>query len=289
MLVYPPKKSNNSGSSNGGGAGNIISSQDDPKVNTNPANKEVIWVNDSKGGVFVCVDNTTDKNIWRGTALEYKIAPTTTNVVDFFGDDSSVALYQLDDNANDTGGTHNGEEHNVSYIAGKFMDAVKFNGGSMGANTYNNGIHLDGTVTRDKTVFTLSCWVKGTGLILQSDYYGDANGWATGWAISTDKVDKAISASKIKTVKFSSADTKTFHHFCAVIDHTDKAKIYIDGALVASGDISGDVYYNGRYYADTGENIGSAYKNGFNGLIDQVRIFNRALTDAEITQLYQEQ
>ena len=268
---------------------NIVHSNDYPTITENlPIG--TFWVVDDKGELFICVDNTTDNNVWQGLAKSYKIAPTTVNVVDFFGDNSGVALYQLDGDANDTGGIHNGEEHRVTYPdIGVFSQSAKFKNGTMGLNTYNNGIHLDGTVARDKKVFTLSCWVKGKGIILQSDYYGDANGWATGWAIFTNKVDKTLSARKKKTVTYKRVPTDTFHHFCAVINHTDKAKIYIDGALVASGDISGDTYYNGRYYADTGENIGSAYNNGFKGLIDQVRVFNRALTTEEINQLYREQ
>ena len=42
-------------------------------------------------------------------------ASTTISTTDIFSDNSGVALYQLDGNANDTGGTHNGTASNIVY------------------------------------------------------------------------------------------------------------------------------------------------------------------------------
>lgn len=41
---------------------------------------------------------------------------TTKSTTDIFGDGSGVALYELDENANDTGGTYNGTATNVNYL-----------------------------------------------------------------------------------------------------------------------------------------------------------------------------
>lgn len=40
----------------------------DPAPTTNPASVGAVWKNTTTGEIFVCIDNTTDKNIWIGTS-----------------------------------------------------------------------------------------------------------------------------------------------------------------------------------------------------------------------------
>jgi hypothetical protein len=61
------------------------------------------------------------------------------------------------------------------------------------------------------------------------------------------------------------------------------AKLYIDGAQVASETFTAPPntnypLYIGRYYGGTGY--------GWNGVIDEVRLYNRALTSTEISNIY---
>ncbi len=205
-----------------------------------------------------------------------------SSYTDVFGD-TQVAFYPFNGNAYDLSGSHNGIWHGTEqYDTGKFGQGAKFYGSTMGLNSYNAGIHLDGTVTRDKIVFTFSGWIKGSGVIIQSDYYGDTNGYATGWAILTNQIFKALSNWSAKQVTFTEPDMSHFHHYVVVMDHNGNAIVYLDGNIVAEGDISGAVYYNGQYYANTGENIAASYSSGFTGIIDQVRIFNYALTPDQV-------
>lgn len=48
-------------------------------------------------------------------------ASSTKSTTDIFGDGSGVALYELDDSANDTGGTYNGTATNVNYLGMAFQ------------------------------------------------------------------------------------------------------------------------------------------------------------------------
>lgn len=41
-------------------------STNNPATNTNPSKTNAIWVNSSTGIVFVCIDNTTNNNVWYG-------------------------------------------------------------------------------------------------------------------------------------------------------------------------------------------------------------------------------
>ena len=75
---------------------------------------------------------------------------------------------------------------------------------------------------------------------------------------------------------------------------TSTIKMYLDGSLVGSNTIP-----SSSYYSASGTNIkitagsvyyppSSAYSHGINGVIDQLRIFNREVTSSEVTTLYEE-
>jgi hypothetical protein len=62
---------------------------------------------------------------------------------------------------------------------------------------------------------------------------------------------------------------------------------YINGVAVATGNASGSLYYGGSQLWFIGTSwSGSSYQNPFSGSIDDVRIYNRALSPAEVMALY---
>lgn len=75
-----------------------------------------------------------------------------------------------------------------------------------------------------------------------------------------------------------------WHHLAFTFDNT-AYKVYIDGNLKYSKELSS----NGIYYTSTSVAIGrdgTSSGNYFDGAIDDVRIFNRALSQNEIRQVY---
>ena len=218
-----------------------------------------------------------------------KVYNSSTNIDDIEYS-ALIAKYELNGNVLDTTGKHiatfNGTE---AYDIGKISTGAKFIGEQMGLNTYLGGIHLDGTVTRNKTLFSISCWIKGSGCIIQSDEYTSdqpsGNGYGSGWIIRTDLIGKAISRTTNKNFSWAEPTMDKFHHYYVSMDHNGLAKVYIDGAFVIEGDISGAVFYDGRHFANTGENIGGGYISYYSGIIDNIEIFNRELNITEIEKL----
>ena len=95
-------------------------------------------------------------------------ASTSKSVTDIFNDNSGVALYQLDGNANDTGG-----------VSGKFGSAAIFNGSSSGI-TSNLTAGLTGN-------FSISAWFVQNNISTDTTFrelisYMDNDG-STGWWI----------------------------------------------------------------------------------------------------------
>ncbi len=80
-----------------------------------------------------------------------------------------------------------------------------------------------------------------------------------------------------------------FHHLAGTYDGSF-VKIYVDGVLENSVSASGSIVYAGTLNLWLGANQQpSQFTRRFKGLIDEVQIYNRALSASEIQQLYQGQ
>ena len=81
----------------------------------------------------------------------------------------------------------------------------------------------------------------------------------------------------------SSLKDDTWHHIVVSADRSSKTKIYVDSDIVVNEDsYIGDIDNTGPTH------IGceSVDQNNFNGIIDEVQIYNEALSLAQIQQLY---
>lgn len=108
---------------------------------------------------------------------------------------------------------------------------------------------------------------------------------------STDLVEFTLSLDTIGdsiTAAYSSKYVNEWHHIAGVYEN-DVMRIYIDGVLVAGP--TNHVYSTPNITSATGNFLigryGPTFGQYFNGAIDDARVYNRALSQAEITQLYQ--
>jgi hypothetical protein len=206
-------------------------------------------------------------------------------VPEFFPKTGLVSYYKLDGNSNDSVGTNNGSDTSVSYVAGKIGNAASFNGSSsritIPSNSSLNFGNGDRTISMwiktsvgDKKLYsnrndTVRWWTLGVGPSGQLSFEA-ANGYPTGY------ID----------VKYGSGLTDNNWHNVVMVKSGGTVYFYIDNSLV------GSTAWN--YSADgsiTTNYIGTNYHDGgfygyFNGLIDEVGIWSRALTSDEITKLY---
>jgi hypothetical protein len=251
-----------------------------PSCDTNPSKQYALWLNSDTGEVFVCTDNTPGKNVWKGQ-LGTVIAFSEVTAFDVLGDGSAVALFQLDGDTNDTGGNYNGTwKGTEQYDVGKFGQAAKFDGSS-----YISFSPID---LANKS-FTLSCWIKVT-TVKDGNYF---LGSVLGSTVTSSNLYVGFRNTTTFSVAFYSNDvniplnendfTDDFHHFVVVYDSSTKeSKLYVDGKFVASG-----THPYGDYKGSL-DVIGAAGGYRFAGLVDQVRVFNRVLSDSEIQQLFNE-
>lgn len=205
----------------------------------------------------------------------------TDNIHNIFNDGSCVATYTLDGNANDLGGVYGANATNVTYEEGKFGQAAKFNGSS----SYISGFNFP-----NSTNLSISLWVKLDVIPSTSFLYGQAN---SGWSDATVGVSLALTSNGLRIYQNGPTgkdfnfnfSTGVWYNIVHRVEGT-LVSIYIDNTLIGTHNFSSNrLPFNSTNFA-FGKN--GAHVFYFSGSIDQIRIFNRVLTELEINTLYAE-
>ena len=233
--------------------------------------------------------------------------------------DGLVAHYEFEGNANDSSGNgNNGIEYgNISYSKGVIGQAVNFNGIASDGGYKNPDrikINNNASLKFDRYI-TISYWVeiKGNKVQTSANCSGEAitgiggvilgkSGDRNGMYIKVSDTSTSIGfqpylGGKGGGVKNIDSAYKTFRYETYVIDSkTNSIKIYINGKFkeekIGNIDFSysnnRDLYI-GATYNKYISGIGGAcldYWYPLDGLIDDLRIYNRILTNDEINALY---
>jgi hypothetical protein len=233
--------------------------------------------------MFILKDATTNSNVWKGQNGS-DITPSTASTFDIFSDSSSLALYQFDGNANDTGGSYNGSSTNVTYSTGKLGNASSYNGSS--SYTTFTGLTMS-------YPFSVSVWIKPVSLSP-----GNAD-LVVNLALGSQRVSLAIAdiygVSSTVSIMFggtshfsggsNAISTGSWQHIVWSVTSSNNSVIYLDGSVVTQTNHGGSHGGSaGNTFGANGGNNGEFY----DGLLDQVRIFNKTLSSSEVATLYAE-
>lgn len=179
-------------------------------------------------------------------------------------------------------------------VAGKIGQAVKFDG----SNDYMN-VSNSSAVFNPTTSISVSFWANQNSCMGACSasyqrviYKGSdiSNGTQKGWQVrlTSNTVNLYLSngVSARQAVSTSMQLKKSYHIVGIINIASGMMSIYQDGVLKSSLDIS--AYINGVDFSSTVDMMfGSEGSVFYNGLIDDVRIWNRALSAQEVKQLYQ--
>ena len=205
---------------------------------------------------------------------------------------SLVASYNGESNANDSFGANNGTAvGGLTYTTGKIGNAFTFNGSNSYVSLPNNSWNFTGN-------FSISMWVKfsssSLSQILISNFTIGGATTVSGWFI--EKTDNAelrfrgynngslvLNATKIAF----SPSTSVYTHLVVSRSATN-SKIYINGVLDITSTVTAAPNYESTNYPMIGANRynSTTYQEFFNGNIDGVNIWQKELTQSEITELY---
>ena len=216
----------------------------------------------------------------------------TTDTLQILGDTSCVATYRLNGDATDLSGNYNGTATNVSYVAGKFDDAGSFNGsnGRIDLPNINN-------IASSNVSFSVSLWIKTTSSTYSgvfSDFpFSGFDGFSLVIEFQTNGtfvIFNRITAAQSYNLTTPVLNDGNWHNLLITNNiSTLKQGVYIDGVFYSQITLGSGTKTSSANTIQVGYyNLNSTPQYYFNGSIDQVRIFNRAITAAEVTTLYNE-
>ena len=178
-------------------------------------------------------------------------------------------------------------------VAGKFGQAFKFSGKP---DAIDIGAPADGSLDfGDDKDFSMVAWIKvdkapeldGNQSTIVSKGDGGGNARIL-WKINTTKVSVTIShiegAATSHFLGVKDVTDGKWHHVLFVADRSEPTRLYIDGKFDAEGEKSDevDITTESVMYIGASVRIGETTRRYFEGLIDELGIYDRALTDDEI-------
>ena len=217
----------------------------------------------------------------------YNETTSTASDTNVLNEGSGVALYSLDYDASDAGGNYDGTPTDVDFgVDGQINWGAEFNGSSSKVE-----FTTDSNFVND---FTISAWINMnqlpvSGYLYQVVAWGDETAgkrrslgiWNGGSGDPKVYFSGAYSAANFGGS--TSVSANQWYHVC-VTRSGSTVKVYLNGSI----DGTGTVTLNS--YTGTTGRIGTSgvAQEFFDGTIDQVRIFKKALSQNEIDTLYAE-
>lgn len=190
-----------------------------------------------------------------------------------------VAHWPADGNPNDVAGGYHGTAQNVTYTAGRFGQAFSMNGSS---SVIRTALDIQRSTLSN---LTMSVWVKPVSsgnrrMVLSNDDGGfDRNLIMEGdmWALTTDRGWPGLWNTPF------TATVNEWQHLAAVYRGTEMVVFKNGIKAIAPFPSGADGQTANRL--TIGQTAGP-WSEYFHGLIDEVRIYSRALSDDEVMNLY---
>lgn len=231
--------------------------------------------------------------LYQSGSIKIKAA-TNTGLVGYWAFNEGAGTKANDSSGNGNHGIFPGGASNPSWVYGKHGKALSFDGD----NDYVTA--PSSQKLRPSRNFTISAWVKFNNF---SDYneiiaHDENGGGDDGYILRTDQTTGTVTFSALNGNGFTSQSLTSsetlvagnWYHVLGIYDDSYNLRVYINGIedfnspKIASGDVTYSVTTNvnfGRRGGTAGPNTQMA-----DGVIDEVLIYNRALTATEVQDLY---
>jgi len=226
------------------------------------------------------------------------LSEDTTDTLQVLGDSSCLATYRFENNEDDLSGNYDGTGTAIQYAAGRYGQAASFNGSSSKVilpQSTTNSIGSNGA-------FSVSFWFfANTGSLGSTErrmitLFDGIYIWIEIPTNSFLRYRVANSSpTNIENTGTTTITQNTWHHVALTGDSTNGIIAYLNGSVEISSaswdgtfkNGSGASRYNYNVIGAQEDDLGSLVRP-FLGKLDQVRLFDKALSASEVTTLYNE-
>jgi hypothetical protein len=208
-----------------------------------------------------------------------------------------AAFWAFDESSGTSAADSSGNGHTATVTGGAFTTGSKVGSHALSLSGSSQYAEASGAVVDTSASFTAAAWVKlnsvsGYQTILSIDgtntsaFYLQLNAGNGGKFVFNRLASDSDSAASTVAVASSAPSTGTWYHVVGVYDASAKTiALYINGSLQQS--VSYTSGWKGTGKTAIGRGLFSAAKKDFvNGVIDNARIYNSALTAAQVSALY---
>ena len=243
------------------------------------------------GGAGVVILRYPTANVTSFTTSGTLITPSATDTVaNTAYPVANEAYYKLDGNVNEATGTHTANAYNITYSNGGIYNQ---------AAVFDGGAYIDSGYTAvSSTSASISFWVNIKAYTVYGGFVGDStgqsaagrffigqgNGTAGNLWVSIGNTSTNSAWYDETTVSLTPYGLNKWFHLVGTVNGTT-VKIYINGSLVHT--YTSSVSYAGAgtfpYYFG---GWGNSYR--LNGFMDQIRFYSTELSQAYVTDLYNE-
>ena len=253
--------------------------------------------NTISSGSYALTSRSTDNCVSAIRSITIDAQPNCANPT--IPTSNLVAYYPFNGNANDaSSNANNGTVSNASLSADRFCNANSAYDFSGNVNSY---IEAPDVAALHMQSFTLSMWVNnrstsGVSVILTKTIgTGNCDSWTVFQHGGVNNAPFAAvscysqNSGDFGPVLYADRTNNVWTHLIYMVDDVNHiVRFYKDGVLVDSRPWTGSITYDNRPLQ-----IGVSYENnvldfGFNGKIDDIRIYDRALNTAEVLALSSE-
>ncbi len=216
-----------------------------------------------------------------------RVAGQTNGLLGWWKFDETSGTTASDSSGSGNNGTLGGAP---TWVSGKINGALSFGGSADSVNINKSLVSTTGS-------YSVAAWVKlnnlnGWQTAVSQDWatisgfylqYGAALGNKFGFSLQSSD---SVSSTSTRALSNASPVAGAWYHIVGVRDSTNnQIKLYVNGSLNASQ------AYSAPWSAAGNTVIGRGKWNGgsvdwFNGAMDDVRIYNRVLSDSEVSGLY---
>lgn len=210
----------------------------------------------------------------------------TSGLVGYWKFDETSGTTANDSSGNGNNGRLTSISRSATWTTGKVGGALSFNGLlTKGSYVSTPKISLGG-------VFTMSYWYYDKSTTNPQVVIGESNGVMSGPTVKIGfnagkyfiRLNNNYAESSDNSIAMATPALNTWHHVVLTRDSSDKVDLYIDGGVAKR--LFSNNAQPGRYIVRAIGANGFDHSQTFDGLIDEVRLYNRTLTPSEINVLY---